>query len=101
MAKIPSYTGTDSESPGRPEIEHFGNCPFCGTLVDMRDLAQVFAHMHDQQPLDLTGRPDTTWLCNRGGQRFSFVSGPQRPRLSSPLSGILSCAFAGNVCGGF
>jgi hypothetical protein len=27
-------------------------------LVDMRDLAQVFAHMHDQQPLDLTGRPD-------------------------------------------
>jgi hypothetical protein len=47
-----------SESPGRPEIEHFGNCPFCGTLVDMRDLAQVFAHMHDQQPLDLTSRPD-------------------------------------------
>ena len=42
-----------------------------------------------------------TWLCNRGGQRFSFVSGAQRPRLSSPLSGILSCAFAGNVCGGF
>ena len=58
MAKIPSYTGTDSESPGQPEIEHFGNCPFCGALVDMRDLAQVFAHMHDQQPLDLTGRPD-------------------------------------------
>jgi hypothetical protein len=58
MAKVPSSTGTDGESPGRPEIDHFGNCPFCGILVDMRDLAQVFAHMHDQQPLDLTGRPD-------------------------------------------
>jgi hypothetical protein len=44
--------------PERPEIEHFGNCPTCGALVDMRDLAQVFAHMHGQVPLDLTGRPD-------------------------------------------
>ena len=57
MAKIPTYTGTDSESPERPEIEHFGNCPTCGALVDMRDLAQVFAHMHGL-PLDLTGQPD-------------------------------------------
>jgi hypothetical protein len=44
--------------PERPEIEHFGNCPTCGALVDMRDLAQVFAHMHGQVPLDLTGQPD-------------------------------------------
>jgi hypothetical protein len=44
--------------PERPEIEHFGNYPVCGALVDMRDLAQVFAHMHGQVPLDLTGRPD-------------------------------------------
>ena len=58
MMKIPTYTGTDSENPERPEIEHFGNCPVCGALVDMRDLAQVFAHMHGQVPLDLTGRPD-------------------------------------------
>jgi hypothetical protein len=27
-------------------------------LVDMRDLAQVLAHMHGQAPLDLTGKPD-------------------------------------------
>ena len=34
------YTGTDAENPGRPEIEHFGNCDVCGALVDMRDLAR-------------------------------------------------------------
>jgi hypothetical protein len=44
--------------PERPEIEHYGNCPTCGALVDMRDLAQVMAHMHGQVPLDLTGQPD-------------------------------------------
>jgi hypothetical protein len=37
--------------PERPEIAHFGNCPVCGALVDMRDLAQVFAHMHGQVPV--------------------------------------------------
>jgi hypothetical protein len=44
--------------PERPEIEHFGNCDVCGALVDMRDLAQVMAHMHGREPLDLTGQPD-------------------------------------------
>jgi hypothetical protein len=38
--------GVDSENPDRPEIEHFGNCDVCGALVDVRDLAQVTAHMH-------------------------------------------------------
>jgi hypothetical protein len=50
--------GVDSESPERPEIEHFGKCDVCGALVDMRDLAQVMAHMHGREPLDLTGQPD-------------------------------------------
>jgi hypothetical protein len=58
MKKIQNYTGTDSENPNRPEIEHFGNCDVCGALVDMRDLAQVMAHMHGVEPLDLTGLPD-------------------------------------------
>jgi hypothetical protein len=58
MTKIPSYTGVDSESPDRPEIEHFGNRDVCGALVDMRDLAQVMAHMHGRVTIDLTGLPD-------------------------------------------
>jgi hypothetical protein len=36
----------DIDHPDRPEIEHFGNCPVCGALVDMRDLSQVLAHVH-------------------------------------------------------
>jgi hypothetical protein len=27
-------------------------------LIEMRDLAQVMAHMHGREPLDLTGQPD-------------------------------------------
>jgi hypothetical protein len=54
MPKVPSYTGTDSENPDRPEIEHFGNCDVCGALVDMRDLAQVMAHLHGRG----AARPD-------------------------------------------
>jgi hypothetical protein len=29
------------------EADHFGNCPVCGALVDMRNLGQLMAHMHD------------------------------------------------------
>ena len=58
MKKIQNYTGTDSENPERPEIEHFGNCDVCGALVDMRDMAQVMTHMHERVPLDLTDLPD-------------------------------------------
>jgi hypothetical protein len=36
--------------PGKPddgiEGKHFGNCPICGEVVDMRDLAQVLEHTH-------------------------------------------------------
>jgi hypothetical protein len=31
------------------EADHFGNCPVCGTLLDMRDLAQMLAHVHEQE----------------------------------------------------
>jgi hypothetical protein len=39
------------------EISHFGNCPVCGALVDMRDLAQVMAHAHGQEVEELDGPP--------------------------------------------
>jgi len=29
------------------ETDHFGNCPLCGALIDMRDLGQILAHVHD------------------------------------------------------
>jgi hypothetical protein len=42
---VPRHTGRSEEA--RSELDHFGNCPFCGALVDMRDLGQVIQHMHD------------------------------------------------------
>jgi hypothetical protein len=37
------------DDPDRPEIDHFGNCPVCGELIDMGDLVQVIAHMDGQK----------------------------------------------------
>jgi hypothetical protein len=44
---IPRYTGVYVDSVAKTAADHFGNCPVCGTLVDMRDLGQIMAHMHD------------------------------------------------------
>jgi transcription initiation factor IIE alpha subunit len=46
LRRIPRYTGRDEEA--RTEMDHFGNCPHCGALVDMRDLGQVIEHVHDR-----------------------------------------------------
>jgi transcription initiation factor IIE alpha subunit len=47
LKRIPRYTGRDADAE-RTELDHFGNCPHCGALVDMRDLRQVIEHVHDQ-----------------------------------------------------
>jgi uncharacterized C2H2 Zn-finger protein len=31
------------------EREHFVRCPGCGTLVDMRDLAEAVNHLHGEE----------------------------------------------------
>ena len=31
------------------ESDHFMKCPGCGQWFDMRDLAQVFSHVHDAE----------------------------------------------------
>ena len=41
--------GIDADGIAQTELDHFGNCPVCGALVDMRDLAQVLAHAHGQE----------------------------------------------------
>jgi transcription initiation factor IIE alpha subunit len=46
LAHIPRYTGRDAEA--KSEIDHYGNCPHCDALVDMRDLRQVIEHVHDR-----------------------------------------------------
>jgi transcription initiation factor IIE alpha subunit len=46
LRRIPRYTGRDADA--QKELDHFGNCPHCGALVDMRDLGQVIEHVHDR-----------------------------------------------------
>ena len=48
--------GRDADGVAQTEADHFGKCPVCGALVDMRDLAQVMAHAHGQEIEDLTSR---------------------------------------------
>jgi hypothetical protein len=37
----------DADGVAQTEADHFGNYPVCGGLIDMRDLGQVLAHVHD------------------------------------------------------
>jgi hypothetical protein len=44
-----NYRSFDPDGTAESEADHFGNCPVCGALLDMRDLAQMLAHVHDQE----------------------------------------------------
>jgi hypothetical protein len=46
---IPRYTGVDADGVAETEADHFGNCPVCGAYLDMRDLGQVLAHVHNAE----------------------------------------------------
>jgi hypothetical protein len=41
--KSRNYRGFDPDGVADTEADHFGNCPVCGALVDMRDLGQILA----------------------------------------------------------
>jgi hypothetical protein len=43
-----AMTGRDADGVAQEELDHFGNCPVCGSLVDMRDLGQLLEHVHGQ-----------------------------------------------------
>jgi hypothetical protein len=46
-----TMTGRDADGVAQKELDHFGNCPVCGALVDMRDLGQLLEHV-DGQSID-------------------------------------------------
>jgi hypothetical protein len=46
---IPRCTGVDADGVAKTEADHFGNCLVCGAYLDMRDLGQVLAHIHDAE----------------------------------------------------
>lgn len=48
--------------PGEPDdggTDHFMVCPACGVRFDMRDLAQVFGHIHDGPEMPIVEMPAT------------------------------------------
>ena len=55
---IPRYTGVDADGVAKTEADHFGNCPVCGACVDLRDLGQVLAHVHDLE-IEICENPDS------------------------------------------
>jgi hypothetical protein len=46
---ISRYTGVDPDGVAESEADYFGNCLVCGAFIDTRDLAQMLAHLHDQE----------------------------------------------------
>jgi hypothetical protein len=47
MTEARNYRGFDPDGIANSKADHFGNCPVCGALLDMRDLAQMLTHVHD------------------------------------------------------
>src|SRR6202011_2556176 len=47
--KIVPICGSNPDGIGSTEVDHFDNCPVCRAYIDMRDLDQVFAHVHDAE----------------------------------------------------
>ena len=68
-----SGTGFDPDGVAKTEADHFGNCPICGAYLDMRDLHQVLAHVHDAE-IEIsegpTRPPSGPWqrLCQKATQ---------------------------------
>ena len=56
-AMILRYTGLDPDGVAKTEVDHFGNCPVCGGYIDMRDLAQMLAHIQDAE-IEISDGPE-------------------------------------------
>jgi hypothetical protein len=50
---IPRYTGVDADGVAETEADHFMKCPVCEQWFDMRDLAQVVEHAHDDSEIEI------------------------------------------------
>jgi hypothetical protein len=44
-----SGTGFAPDDVAETEADCFGNCAVCGAYLDVRDLSQLLAHIHDQE----------------------------------------------------
>lgn len=65
MTKAGGHRGIDPDGVAETEADHFGNCPICGALLDMRDLTQVLAHVHDAK-IEVRSRAGRSAFMTRG-----------------------------------
>jgi hypothetical protein len=49
MTEVRNSRGVDPDGVVETDADHFMKCPGCGALLDMRDLAQIQAHIHDAE----------------------------------------------------
>jgi len=54
MTRIRSAAGIDADGVAQTDADHWSTCSKCGERFDMRDLAQVFAHLHGAE-VEITG----------------------------------------------
>ena len=80
MTKAGGYRGIDPDGVAETEADHFGNCPICGALLDMRDLTQVLAHVHDAE-IEIGEGPEP-----RGTVRFYDKGGVSRSDARRPVA---------------
>ena len=72
--------GRDPDSVAQNRGRHFGNCPVCGALIDMRDLGQILAHVHDAE-IEIGEGPEP-----RGTVRFYDKGGVSRSDARRPVA---------------
>jgi hypothetical protein len=49
MTNLGKCCGVEADGVAKTEADHFGNYPVCRAYLDMRDLGQMLAHIHDAE----------------------------------------------------
>jgi hypothetical protein len=49
MTEARNYRGFDPDGGAETGADHFGICQVCGAYIDMRDLGQLLAPVHDAE----------------------------------------------------
>lgn len=80
MTKAGGNRGIDPDGVAETEADYFGNCPICGALLDMRDLTQVLAHVHDAE-IEIGESPEP-----RGTVRFYDKVGVSQSDARRPVA---------------
>jgi hypothetical protein len=92
--ELPRNAGTDGDGTAQIEADHFDICPVRSQGFDMRDLAQVAEHVHDDREIELLeeSRPyPHVGGCKPGEISHSFI----RDAVSSWLIFLSSPSFTG------